>query len=92
MNKILKQYCPYEHIEDCRKAFRVQEEAIEDGKDPDEEYLKKIATQNALTTEIALYRIQILKKYPEYPNEDKINFITNTLANPRHDQCAEEVA
>ena len=34
-NLILKDYCPYLHIEDCRKAYRVTMDYVERGQKPD---------------------------------------------------------
>ena len=88
----MKDYCPFVHIEDCRKAFKKLNEGINDGQGKDEEILKKIVTQNACTTEDALYRWDIYKKYPKFPNEDTIKFIHQQLANPKWDKKANEIA
>ena len=73
-NEILKGYCPYIHIEDCRKAYHHQINRIEDGEKPDEERLYAIVTQNAITEEEKNYRKMLFRKYPAYPEDEQIYF------------------
>ena len=69
-NEILKNHCPYEHQEDCRKAYHTQIQYVERGEKPDNERLDRIVTQNKITEESASYRKMLFRKYPAYP-EDK---------------------
>ena len=82
ISKILKNHCPYEHIEDVRKAFKYQEDQITDGLPLNEDLLKKIAAQNCTNEEQKIYRIGLVKKYPEYPNKERLNFMMNIINNP----------
>ena len=49
INLIGKDWCPFQHIVDVRKAAQRQEEYFQNGEEPDEEVLHNIATQNAVT-------------------------------------------
>ena len=55
-NLILKDYCPYFHVEDCKKAFMTQTDFIERGLKPDLKYIYGIATYNAPNETIANQR------------------------------------
>jgi len=55
VNEITKDWCPFLHIEDCRKAYSRQEKYFEDGEIPEEEVLVNICTQNAVTEETRNY-------------------------------------
>ena len=50
-NLIKNDYCPYWHVEDCRKAYFAVEEKYAQGEKPDEKDLHNIVTQNAISAE-----------------------------------------
>ena len=72
INLIGKDWCPFQHIVDVRKAAQRQEEYFQNGEEPGEEVLHNIATQNAVTQEVKEYRIKLFRKYPLYPGEDTL--------------------
>ena len=43
-NQILKDYCPYRHDEDVRKAYRLCMEQVERGEKPDNVKIDECAT------------------------------------------------
>ena len=82
INLIKNNYCPYWHIEDCRKAYCVSEECFQNGQEPDEQTLLNIVTQNSLTTEDKQFKIKLFRKYPSYPDNEALQFIENFLKSP----------
>ena len=53
--------------------------------------MKNVASQNATSKEMADYRIQILKKYPNKPNEGTIEFIENVMSYPGNELKADRI-
>ena len=90
-NMILKDYCPYHHVEDVRKAFHTQTNYIEEGQKPDINHIYSIATNNAPNEEVATFRKMLLNKYPGYPADNQEYFVNTILSNPKHRKKAEEV-
>ena len=68
-NLIFKDYCPYQHCEDVRKAYKMQISQIEDGLAPDLEAMDNCAIQNATNLDEATYRKSLLRKYPAWPED-----------------------
>ena len=91
-NEILKDYCPYHHQEDARKAYYEQIKYIEAGNKPDQTHIFNIVSQNALNDEEATHRKALYKKYPAHPDDDSTYFIESVLDNPKNKKKAERIA
>ena len=68
-NLILKNYCPFQHVEDVRKAYLIQIQSINEGVCPRQEAMENCAIQNATSEEEVNYRKTLLKKYQAWPDD-----------------------